>query len=302
MEELEICIRDDRELIVLHCISELPEDETKLKYGTGVQRRNHFVFLVKLKNGERYIIDLAGSQFGQHQAVMSFNQYHIQYVKTFDGLNELDTMAKDRQRERFGNTMRKVTAMLDARLRHTWSVLIGIIWFLENECKDAVDVVQMLAEKELKYQAKKARPVTFISGGLRVSVERIEKEAVKLKNPELEERRFRTWRASVADGTTTEYIDPGVAPSLANYLALMKLDQEKEVGSETPGKERTTHEEKEGVLVKIEQSFLDKVAKAYGVDGTQNSDARYKGPDGTARRDSRFDEFVQRFKADGGLL
>ena len=56
----------------------------QLRWVSGQQdpRKNqHTVFLVKLKNSEAYIIDLAGAQFGYYDAVVPYNEYMATIVQ-----------------------------------------------------------------------------------------------------------------------------------------------------------------------------------------------------------------------------
>lgn len=129
----------------------------------------HEVIKVTLSDRSKYIVDLAGAQYGQLQVIMPCEEYHSKYVTEL-----CKEHAHGHQAEWF---RARVAGSLDHEMPPTTDMRVPLIQDEIAKCLDAAvkewetenksTVAQLLREKTPVFRAKKADLLAKISGDMR---------------------------------------------------------------------------------------------------------------------------------------
>ncbi|KAK3673968.1 hypothetical protein LTR78_006170 [Recurvomyces mirabilis] len=167
IREAHIEVHEDLERVVEHMVPEDGEaqsvvdssDEEGLIY-------QHQIVIPKLKNGERYVLDAAGAQYGQYRAVMPYESYDQSFVK-----ENIATL-------KFGSLLAKLRAAIalatardaanDVRLAFVEFMMGEAVARIvkEWEASAGSTICEMLDEPHTSYLASSTALLDFARSGL----------------------------------------------------------------------------------------------------------------------------------------
>ncbi|KAK4579896.1 hypothetical protein LTR86_000097 [Recurvomyces mirabilis] len=156
--EAHIEVHEDLERVVEHIV---PEDgnQEELIY-------QHQIVVLKLKNGERYVLDASGAQYGQHRAVMPYESYDQGFVK-----EHISTL-------KFGSLWAKLRAAMavktecdaanDVRVAFVEVMIAEAMARIvkEWEVSAGSTIYEVLDEPHTSYLASSAALLDFVRSGL----------------------------------------------------------------------------------------------------------------------------------------